>query len=266
MHIKKTAAFLVIAGALAVGTAAEASAQQRIPRGGKDAPVPPRPDTVIVTRRDTVTVFRRDTLTVTRWDTVRIQPIAPPVVLPKAFYFGPEVGATMPFRNLSRGHGGGYHAGLLMGWQPARSAFGIQIEGVYHKLSELSASAALAPDATLLNVNGNLKLGVPLFRNMLEASRMYVVGGPSFYYNKNLRWSTKDRPNDFFIDETRCTGTGTGTTTACAERDEWNADFGWNAGLGLQVANRVSVESKFHGILGDGSLYFITPISFALTF
>ncbi len=260
MHIKKTAAFLVIAGALAVGTATEASAQQRIPRGGKDAPVPMRPDTVIVTRRDTVTVFRRDTLMVTRWDTVRIQPMMAPVIMAKSFYFGPEVGATIPFRNLSRGHHGGYHVGLLMGWQPPAAAFGIQVEGQYHKLAELSSSAGLTGDADLANVNGNLKLGVPLFRNMLQASRMYVVGGPSFYYSRNLRWSTKERPTDFFVDDVRC------TVASCPEEDNWNADFGYNAGLGLQVANRVTVESKFNGMLGDGSRYFFTPITFAMTF
>lgn len=258
MHITKTAAFLVIAGALAVGTATEASAQQ-IPRGGKDAPPAPRTDTVIVTRRDTVTVFRRDTLTVTRWDTVRIQPIAPPVVEPGAFYWGPEVGATIPFRNLSRGHHGGWHAGLLMGWHPVSSPFGIQVEGQYHKLAELSQSANLAADASLFNVNGNLKLGVPLFTNVLPG-RVYVVGGPSFYYSKNLRWSTKERPTEFYIDDERC------TLASCPQEDTFNSDFGWNAGLGLQVANRVTVESKFNAMLGDGSRYFITPITFAVTF
>lgn len=259
MHIKNSAVYLVIAGALAVGTATEASAQ-RIPRGGKDTPPVIRPDTVIITRRDTVTVFRRDTLTVTRWDTVRIQPILPPVIVPGAFYWGPEVGATMPFRNLSRGHNGGWHAGLVMGWHPAASAFGIQLEGVYHKLSELSSSANLAADASIANVNANLKLGTPMLSDFLGGSRMYVVGGPSFFYSKNLRWSTKERPNDFFIDDERC------TVTTCPQEDTWNADFGWNAGLGLQVANRVTVESKFHHMLGDGSRFFITPISFALTF
>jgi hypothetical protein len=258
MHIMKSAAYLVIAGALAVGTATEASAQQ-IPRGGKDAPVPVRPDTVIITRRDTVTVFRRDTLTVTRWDTVRVE-VAPPVYVPPAFYWGPEVGATIPFLNLSRGHHAGWHVGLLAGWQPAASAFGFQVEGVYHKLAELSESANLAGDATLMNVNADIKLGVPLFQEFLGGARMYAVAGPSFFYSKNLRWSTKDRPTEFYVDDERC------TLASCPQDDNFNADFGWNAGLGLQVANRVTVESKFHHMLGDGSRYFITPISFALTF
>lgn len=264
MHIKKSAAFLVIAGALAVGSASEASAQ-RIPRGGKDTPPPPpRVDTVTVVRRDTVTVFRRDTVTVTRWDTVRIEPMAPPVIVPGAFYFGPTVGATIPFKNLSRGHHAAWNVGLIAGWHPAASPFGIQLEGTYHKMSEIAAAANLAGDAMMATLNGNLKLGVPLFTNFLSAGRVYAVGGPSINYNRNLRWSTKDRPTDFFIDEDRCTAATTGT--ACAERDEGNMDFGWNAGLGLQVADRVIVESKFHGLLGTGNRYFITPITFGFTF
>ncbi len=262
MHIKKSAAFLVIAGALAFGSASEASAQ-RIPRGGKDTPPPPpRVDTVRVTMRDTVTVFRRDTLMVTRWDTVRIEPIPAPVIVPGAFYFGPTVGATIPFRNLSRGHHAGWNVGLIAGWHPAVSPFGFQLEGTYHKPSEIAAAAGLAADASMFALNANLKLGVPLFTNFLQAGRVYVVGGPSINYNKNLRWSTKERPTDFFIDEDRCTVAATG----CSERDEGNMDFGWNAGLGLQVADRVIVESKFHALLGEGSRYFITPITFGFTF
>lgn len=259
MHIKKSAAFLVIAGALAVGTATQASAQV-IPRGGKETPVPPRPDTVRITVRDTVTVFRRDTLTVTRWDTVRIEPIAPPVIVPGAFYFGPTVGATIPFRNLSRGHHAGWNVGLVAGWHPAASPFGIQFEGTYHKLSELSQSANLAGDASLMTLNGNLKLGVPLFTNFLQAGRVYAVGGPTFAYNKNLRWSTKDAPAQFFIDEDPC------TVATCSERDEGNMDWGFNLGLGLQVADRVIVESKYHRLLGEGARQFFTPITFGLTF
>lgn len=258
MQITKSAAYLVIAGALAVGTATEASAQQ-IPRGGKDAPPAPRTDTVIVTRRDTVTVFRRDTLTVTRWDTVTVDR-TPPVILPGAFYWGPEVGGTIPFRNLSRGQHAGWHVGLLAGWHPAQSELGFQLEGVYHKLAEISESAGLAGDPTLMNVNANLKLGTPLFSNALGGSRMYAVVGPSFFYSKNLRWSEKDTPTQFFIDDERC------TLASCPQEDTFNADFGWNGGLGLQVANRVTVESKFHHMLGDGSRFFITPISFAVTF
>lgn len=259
MHIKKSAAFLVIAGALAIGTASQASAQV-IPRGGKETPTPPRPDTVRVFVRDTVTVFRRDTLTVTRWDTVRIEPIAPPVIVPGAFYFGPTVGATIPYGNLSRGHHAGWNVGMIAGWHPAASPFGIQLEGTYHKLAELSESANLAGDATLMALNGNLKLGVPLFTNFLNAGRVYVVGGPSFYYSKNLRWSTKDLPTQFYIDDERC------TVATCNQEDNFNADFGYNIGLGLQVAERVIVESKWHGMMGTGGRNFITPITFGLTF
>ena len=151
---------------------------------------------------------------------------------------------------------------MIAGWHPAASPFGIQFEGTYHKLAELSQSANLAPDASLFGLNGNLKLGVPLFTNFLNAGRVYVVGGPSFFYSRNLRWSTKDRPTEFYIDDERCTSAATG----CNQRDNWNADFGYNVGLGLQVAERVIVESKWNGMMGTGGRNFITPIVFGLTF
>jgi hypothetical protein len=261
MQFKTSACVVGIAIAFTLSAASEASAQvtpdRRIPVR-KDVPTA-RVDTVRVTRIDTVRTVVRDTVMVTRWDTVTVAPPVAEIALGN-WYFGIQAGSTNPIYNLSIGQAAGYHGGILFGWHPVGSPFGIQFDAAYHRIHELSPSAGLAADPELMHLNGNIKLGIPWARPAGDRAGLYVIGGPSVYYHKNLRWARKNAPNSFFINDVAC-NPAPGT---CPERDDATFTFGWNAGIGL-VSGRLLAEAKYQRMLGEGARSFI-PLSIGIAF
>jgi hypothetical protein len=256
----KTSAWVGIAIAFTLSAASEASAQvqpdQRIPVR-KD--VPARIDTVRVTRVDTVRTVVRDTVMVTRWDTVST--VAPlDIVALGNWYWGLVGGSTNPIYNLSIGQAAGYHAGIMFGWHPVGAAFGIQFDAAYHRIHELQTTAALSADANLAHLNGNLKIGVPWRMPGGLRAGMYLVGGPSLYHHKNLRWSDKARAqaSQYSLGDNSC------TIAVCPDRDKGMWDFGFNAGLGF-VSGRLIAEARYQRIAGAGSRAFV-PLSVGLIF
>jgi hypothetical protein len=259
MQFKTSACVVGIAIAFTLSAASEASAQvtpdQRIPVR-KDVPTV-RVDTVRVTRVDTVRTTVRDTVMVTRWDTVSVAAPAPVIALGN-WYFGVQAGSTNPIYNLSIGQAAGYHAGILFGWHPVGNPLGIQFDAAYHRIHELAPSAGLSADAQLIHLNGNLKLGIPWARPAGDRAGIYLIGGPSLYYHKNLRYAFKSAPNNFFINGTAC------TVASCPNRDDATFTFGWNAGLGL-VSGRLLAEARYQRLTGHGARTFI-PLSIGIAF
>jgi hypothetical protein len=264
----KTSAWVGIAIAFTLSAASEASAQvrpdQRIPVR-KD--VPARIDTVRVTRVDTVRTVVRDTVMVTRWDTVSaVRPLD--IVALGNWYWGLVGGSTNPIYNLAIGQAAGYHAGLMFGWHPVGAAFGIQFDAAYHRVHENETTAGLSADARLAHLNGNLKIGVPWTMPGGLRAGMYLVGGPSLYHHRNLRWSTKgDRAavRPYMLGDNPCGPPPPHPAgSPCVDRDKNMWDFGFNAGLGF-VSGRLIAEARYQRIAGAGSRAFI-PLSVGLIF
>lgn len=244
MHFRTSSTFALLAAALTLGAAAEASAQV-IPRGGKE-PAPCVCDTVRITRVDTVTVWRRDTVRTTQYDTVRVEPI--PVVVPPLVggpYVGLGGGVQFPSGDFSN-YEMGWNATGMFGYDFRSNPFGWRVDVGYDQFAESENTAALAPDITLWNVNGDLKFRIPFGET--RRSHLYALGGVTWAYYK-----------DAVVGEEVSGPVAPGGEAAAgldvSSVDNWTSTFGWNAGggisFGLGRRTNLFVESRY--INAEGS-------------
>jgi hypothetical protein len=244
MHFRTSSTFALLAAALTLGAAAEASAQV-IPRGGKE-PAPCVCDTVRITRVDTVTVWRRDTVRVTQYDTVRVEPL--PIVVPPLVggpYVGLGGGVQFPdgdFGNYEMG----WNATGMFGYDFRSNPFGWRVDVAYDQLAESDETAALAPDITLWNVNGDLKFRIPFGET--RRSHLYALGGVTWAYYKDAVVGPE-------VSGPVAPGGEAAAGLDVSSIDNWTSKFGWNAGggisFGLGRRTNLFIESRY--INAEGS-------------
>lgn len=254
MNFRTSSTFALVAAALTVGAAAEATAQA-IPRGGKE-PVPCVCDTVRITRVDTVTVWRRDTLRVTQYDTVRVAPL--PVAVPVAAlgggpYVGLGGGVVFP-----RGDFGNYDMGWtvigMVGNDFRGSPFGWRLDGTYDQLSERENTAGAGPDPTLYTVNADLKFRVPF--GMTGRSHVYGLAGATYGRYKDMIVGPQT--------SARIDSPGAALPAGITIERDFSDDWGWNAGggvsFGIGERTNLFIESRYIKIEGG-----LVPVVAGLT-
>lgn len=252
MHFRTSSTYALLAAALTLGAAAEASAQ--IPRGGKQ-PAPCVCDTVRITVRDTITVFRRDTIRETRFDTVRVEPLPLPIVVPLAAggpYFGLGGGLTFP---RSGGDFGNYEMGWnatgMFGYDFRGNPLGWRVDLSYDQFAERSNTAAAGADPTLFTVNGDLKFRLPF--GATRRSHLYAIGGITYGRYKDMLVGPRTEQN------------APPLPAGVVNQTTWTDEWGWNAGgglaLGLGRTAALFVESRLINLEGS-----FIPLIAGLTF
>jgi hypothetical protein len=246
MHFRTSSTFALLAAALTLGAAAEASAQV-IPRGGKQ-PAPCVCDTVRITRVDTVTVFRTDTVRTTIRDTVRIEPLPLPVVPLAAGgpYFGLGGGLTFPTGDFGN-YNMGWNATAMFGFDFRGNPFGWRIDGSYDQFAERSNTAAAAADPTLFTVNGDLKFRIPFGES--RRSHLYAIGGVTYGRYKDILVGPRTDANVTTTAEANAAGLSTESI------DNYTDEWGWNAGGGINFAfgnaSNLFIESRLINLEGS---------------
>lgn len=239
------AAAMVAFGASLVSAQARPTSTRRIPISKDAAGEVAKTDTV------TVTVYKTDTLRLTtqmpgRTDTVRTTTqlpgrvdtvtIAPALRLPGGLYFGVGGGASAPNGSLYNTNGAGWTAQAQVGYEGAKSLFGVRADVNYAQPGEDSQFGAGAnPD--IINVSADLKMNLPFFTHLMGASHrfgIYGIGGYTYTRYKNL--------------PLRIDGVGAGgRINTVAGSPDWQDFHGWNAGAGMQLGwgrTQLFVESR----------------------
>ena len=154
--------------------------------------------------------------------------------------FGIAAGATVPTGDFADQSETGFHASLLLGFQPPLLPVGFRAEGSYHQLAgkegvRLPGFTTDVPDLRLLTLTGNV-----IFQpSGILPARPYVIGGVGLY-NSKYDFDNLDADNE----------------------------FGFNVGLGGKFALTgfsAFAEVRYHRISGDRSAAFI-PVTFGLMF
>jgi hypothetical protein len=209
----RIASKLGIAAALTLGLASTAAAQT----GGRTTPPTTtvgvskgavetvvKPETVTVYRRDTVTVYRRDTVTltgptVTRWDTVSVVEVPGWLNRGNGAYFGLGAGAFYPSAGIGQGQIPGYAFQMNLGVDPAGSPLGFRVTANLARPDEAQPYGNLGPRPTILNLTGDLKLRLPIFRGTtFPHFGLYGVGGLAYIRHQGLR-EQQTNPNQVVV-------------------------------------------------------------------
>jgi hypothetical protein len=235
MRLRKgTACSIGVAVALTIGLATQAAAQvtsdQRI-RIVKEVPgdVVVRVDTVLM--RDTLRITRVDTVTrtVTFFDTVSVETMPGFLTRRDGFYLGFAGGpAAVGFfgqNSLQTGNSNGWTAQGQIGWERSDMPLGLRIDAGYIGLGETPAHAFMGAQPDMYQAGANAKLHLPnLARRAFPWFQPYVTAGVNALYYKGLRVEAEP-------------GTaGTGPNNVIYSGDSYETRFGWNAGLGLNMA------------------------------
>jgi len=241
----------VLAAALSLeATAASAQARSttRIPvtKEARGEVAAPRVDTV------TVTVYKTDTLrvpgparvdtvtrtnTVTRYDTTRIETMPSGLNRVGGLYFGVGLGESNAHGSIEIGQSAGFTAQAQLGWQSATAPFGIRLDGNYARFGEERLSAGLGAHPDVINLSGDLKLGLNFLNAIFNYPRFgfYAVGGPTYTRYKELRITTG--PED--------------TQTIMPTDGAWHNKVGFNAGGGAGIGwgrTELFIESRYFAI------------------
>lgn len=257
-----TATLLALGASVAFGqrdtSKAKARSQTRIPIS-KDAPgevVRVKTDTVVRYVTDTIRTTTRlpghvDTLrttnTVTHYDTVQLAP--PPMHLPGGLYFGIGGGVSAPNGAIFNTNSAGPSAQAQLGWQGANSPIGIRFDANYAQPGEDSQFSGFQANPSIVNLNLDLKLGLPFFHNLVGSGPrfgLYAIGGGSYVMRKDL----PIRVNDAAV--SNC---GQFIRARCGPT-EWLKDFGYNVGGGASLSwghKELFVESRIIDFNSDTS-------------
>lgn len=243
---KSIATMFVLAAALsleATAASAQVTSTRRIPVT-KEAPgevAVPRVDTVTVTvyKTDTLRVTgptRYDTVrtTVTRYDTTRIETMPGGLNRVGGLYFGLGVGETNAHGSIEVGQSAGMTAQGQLGWQSATAPFGIRFDANYARFGEERTSAGLGAHPDVINLSGDLKLGLNFLNAIFNYPRFgfYAVGGPTYTRYKELRITTGPDA----------------TPTIMATDGAWHDKFGFNVGGGAGIGwgrTELFIESRY---------------------
>ena len=167
------------------------------------------------------------------------------------FYIGVAGGASMPMGDLKNRATNSYNTGwnvtVPFGWDFHGNPFGIRFDGSYDNLkgrNNFTSNGASGGtritehDATLVSLNGDVKLRVPLGRTW---SRFYVLGGggASRVYGYPLNASTTQKFSD------------------AKTNWNWNAGAGFNFNFGRMTG--LFLESRYISMNADASN---TPATF----
>jgi hypothetical protein len=279
-------AVVLVAGAAIFTLASAASAQDSTrtrPRSQRHIPVTKEaPGEVTTPHVDTVTVYKTDTLrvpprvdpvtttnTVTVHDTVTntIQ-VRPPLY--SGLYLGFAGGTNLPYGSIRSVNNPAATGQVELGWQKLDRAFGLRADAEFNQFSHAAQYAFLGPKPQVWNVNADVRLDLPIFKNFLGgAARFvpYVLGGGSFVAYKDLRAQ---------IDDNGPGGVGPLNADIIGSDHSFHNDFGWNAGGGLAVhfgRKELFVESRlisFNRGTDDSGRNFGTarqiPIVFGINF
>jgi hypothetical protein len=227
------AAAIIAMGSTTALAQAKPTSTRRIPIS-KEAPgevVPIKTDTVTVYKTDTLTVTtppRVDTVTntVTRVDTVTLAPIVKPMSLPGGLYFGIGGGVMAPNGAIFNPNSAGPTAQVQLGWQGAKTFFGLRVDGNYATPGEDALYRDLQPDhPSIINANADLKVNMPFFNHLLGMSprfNIYGLGGPSYVSYKGLPIRVT-------------TPGGFGPANVQPGSSDWQSHWGWNAGGGASI-------------------------------
>jgi hypothetical protein len=188
-----------IAAALTLGVLSTAAAQRNPPttteKISKGDVVVTRVDTVW--RRDTITVtntiVRRDTVTVngatiTRYDTTTVMEVPGWLEMGSGKYFGLGAGAYYPSAGIGQGQIPGYAVQANFGIDPAGSPLGVRLTAQLARPDETSQFANLGARPTIMNITGDLKLRLPMFRSTrFPQFGLYGIGGLAYIRYNGLR-------------------------------------------------------------------------------
>lgn len=242
-------ALLLVAGAALALDASTVTAQatkrtkkttssKRIPIS-KEAPTPPRVDTVTVYRTDTLRMEGRvDTLrltgpTVTVHDTV-IQTVDLRTRHIGGMYFGLGAGPTLPFGSIRSVNEPGAMGQLQVGWQGISNPLGWRLDGTFTQYAHESQYAFLGDRPHVWNLNLDAKLQLPIFSHSLGSAVLfmpYVIGGGSWLYYNNLRVKLDEGSTAVGIPPLNAVVAG--STGFPPENDSYHSSWGWNLGGGL---------------------------------
>jgi hypothetical protein len=246
--LSSVAAMLVLGSSLFAQdtTKTKPKSTQRIPIS-KEAPgevVTPKVDTVTLYKTDTLrlntTTTKTDTVTVTntvtRTDTVTVTPPVPPVRLPGGFYFGIGGGVMAPNGSIYNPNNSGPSAQAQLGWEGAKTLLGLRVDANWAKPGEDALYSGYQGDPDIVNVNGDVKLNIPIFHHLLGLSprfKLYGLGGASFISYKNLPIRTES---------SACPAGNQCISPAyinviVGDRP-WEHHWGWNAGGGASIGFR----------------------------
>jgi len=193
-------------------------------------------DTVRVIVHDTIptTVYRRDTITVTgptttitKWDTVSVLPGW--MDRGHGFYFGLGAGSYYPSGGIGGGQVPGYAFQMNLGVDPAGSPLGVRFTAGLARPDEEQIYAAGRGRPSVVNLTGDLKLRLPIFKGTsFPMFSLYGVGGAALVMFQDL-----------YITQTP-NATTTKTPILYKGDHAWHDAFGWNAGGGaaLQLGHK----------------------------
>ena len=208
------------------------TSSRRIPIA-KESPgevAPPRVDTVTVYRTDTLRLRLVDTVTrtntVTRIDTV-VQTVNLMPRMIGGLYFGLAGGVAIPAGATRTVNNVGALGQFQVGWQGFKQLIGARLDGSYTQYAENSNYATLGAKPDLWNFNLALKLDIPGATSWFgRGARFtpYLIGGGSYVYYRNLRMQ---------LEEGFAGGFGPQNALVAGGPDNWEHNWGWNAGGGL---------------------------------
>jgi len=257
MNMAKAFVFAVGGAALlaanAVSVSAQASSTQRIPISKEGPKGAMKVDTVTVTvyktdtlrmapRVDTVRLRgRTDTVTVTRTVVDTVRPMPAPIRMANGLYFGLGGGVYAPAGALFNPNSAGPSGQVQLGWQSVDNPIGIRFDGNYAKPGEDALYSNFQADPEVVNVSGDLTLGLPWFVNALGLSSRfspYIIGGGTYTMFKNL---------PIRMEQASATTQSPAGVPVEPGNPEWQGNLGWNVGAGAGVMwgrTQIFVESR----------------------
>jgi len=176
---------------------------------------------------DTVRVAGPSMTTVVH-DTVMAQPMMKPMRLPGGFYFGVAGGVSAPNKAIYIPNSAGPSAQAQLGWQGRDNPLGLRIDANYAQPGDDSQYAQYQGNPSIVNLNGDVKLGLPFLTHMMGAGPrfgLYVIGGASYVMYKDL--PIRLNPG---------TPGGVGPVDVRVGPTNWEKNLGWNYGAGASLA------------------------------
>ena len=152
-------------------------------------------------------------------------------------HFGVEGGITKPQGDTGDFFDDGWNGGAMLVWNFPVVPVGLRVDGSYHKMDGVNASAG---DAEVIAGTANVVVG---FRAILL--KPYFLAGVGYY---RLDFSDASFPSAF--------------------RGKQN-ETGWNAGAGVSISLRnidLILEARYHSVGTEGDRFKFIPISVGLVF
>ena len=232
-----------IAAALTLGllsTAAAQATKKPVRRTTPTVTVPVTKDAAPVVHVDTVrmhdtvtnTVYKRDTLTltgptITRYDTVTVMTVPGWLDRGNGVYFGLGAGPYYPSAGLGGGQIPGYAFQMNLGVDPAGSPLGLRFTAGLARPDEEQITSRLGGRPTVVNLTGDLKLRLPMFRETrFPMFGLYGIAGGAMVFSKDLLFETESA---------KIVVLPPATTQAGSTSHSWVHGFGYTLGAGASL-------------------------------